>query len=230
MKKTYVSISVAMIFVVGWALAGAPIGAQSSSPIQVLVSPEGITIRNVGSKGILACEGKLLYEIPGVAGEHVAQWRQLFQRTLKPMGDDFAPGKELRFPPTTLPDDASQRYIYRGATVTGVVFSDGSVWGETGATLRVGVGIKAAEMSARLTRVSRAFEGQPLETLVKALKGPGPLVAGEQYGALVHRMLARELLDEQGTIRSDAFARLRAMITYLEQLNRQLNVPVQSAR
>lgn len=44
------------------------------------------------------------------------------------------------------------------------------------------------------------------------------------------RMLSKELLTEQGEIRPDALARLQAMIAYLEQMNRQLNVPVSSAR
>ncbi|MCS6804898.1 MAG: hypothetical protein RMM98_14580 [Acidobacteriota bacterium] len=188
---------------------------QSGNPLQATVRQGTVVVRHVGSKPVVAFNGVFTYRSPK---GHVATptFTHSFLGTWFEGRGSFRPGQEVRFPPISPPDDSSLTYEYLDAAVTGVLFADGTTWGSTGDSLRRSMLARAGAICAKLNDILNVIKDNSLEEVEQLLRGPGPIIQGQELGEWLHRVLRKELLNQNGEIYPDALNRLRRMITHLE--------------
>lgn len=191
------------------------VAAQSGNPIRVAYDQGNFVIKNVGSKPIAAFNGVGSYQ-SAKGNVYNPTLSQILPGALFRWGQYLKPGEEWTVPPVpAAPNDASRTIEFFNVTITGVVFADGTVWGVTGDSLRRSVLAKAGAAYSELSVVLKAIRSESLEDIEELLKGPGPIIQGQDQGGWLHGVLKRHLLDQTGHIYPDAIARLTQMIEHL---------------
>lgn len=194
-----------------------PVRTQSAGPLQATVRQGTVVVRHVGSKPVVAFNGVFTYRGPK---GHVATptFTHSFLGAWFQGAGSFHPGQELTFPPISAPDDSGVTYQYMDAAVTGVLFADGTTWGTTGDSLRRSTLARAGTVCAKLSEILKVIKDNSLEEIEQLLRGPGPIMQGQEQGEWLHRVLQKELLNQNGRIYPDALNRLRQMIAHLEEM------------
>lgn len=189
-----------------------PVLASGTVALGRTTSGEGsLTLRNLSAKPVAAINGTMVYETTGSPFSY--PWSQDFLPSIAQAGRALPAGQEISVPlfPLNVPTGGGQ--INRAAvSVTGVVYADGTVCGETGGSLRDKFLAKAKAAAIDLERVLAAYEKvsqQAFEQLIKS----GPVQMGQRW---LNLLLKKELLDEGGRLRADALERLKTMKANLE--------------
>ena len=127
--RTIIMSIVWSLFVVFGSLSTAAGAAAASSPVLAIPSRESLILKNVGSKPIIAVEGTFTYTSRGGTVAN-PRWGQSFAGAFFPNRKLFNPSEEITLPPIVPPHDAAEKIEYGNVSVRGVLFADGSSWGE----------------------------------------------------------------------------------------------------
>lgn len=172
-----------------------------------------LVVKNIGTKSIAAINGRLIYDS---TGEPISYpWGQNFLVSLAVARRYFPPGGQISVPLVPLNVTTGNERISRVlAKVTGVLFADGTIWGEAGETLRKKFLDEAAAARLKLRQVLLASEKMSAPALEKFIS-TDPIRDGSRWVNLALRM---GLLDDKGHLHPDARERIKRMIANLEDL------------
>lgn len=194
-----------------------PVSASGMVALGQTTSGEGsLVLKNVSGKPIAAISGTFSYDT--TRGPVSYPWHESFlgsiAGSLTGPRRYFAPGEESSVPLVPLNiTTGNDRIKDATVSVTGVLYADGTVWGEKGEAVRKRFLDQAAasryDLDYKILAAYNRLTPQEFEQEIKS----GPIRIGQVW---LNQLLQKGLLDEKGRLRPDALDRLRKMIANLE--------------
>lgn len=193
--------------------AGSPIHASGYVMLGKTTSGEGLlTLKNVSTKPVVSIRGFISYQTS--AGSKTFPWSMNFLGPIFSSKRYLDVGAQSSVPPFQINVVPSNERVYGvEAGVTGVLFSDGTTWGQAGETLKRRFLDKVAVHRFDLEqKVLPVFENFSHEVCEREIKN-GIIGSGNQW---LNHFLQKVLLDTNGRLIPDAREKLKQILANMQ--------------